>query len=225
MALALNAFAPVALAADAALERPAERVNTPAPAPSLDVARDEEAELLDRLALGDQSAFRILVERHIDRMFALALRILGSRDDAEDVVQDTFLKVWSRRAEYQQGRAKFSTWLYRVVTNRCIDLRRRPRTEDVEAVPEPADLTPDAMSSLQRSEVAGMLDEAMNSLPEQQRIAVILSYHEEMSNADIADIMGTTVMAVESLLKRGRQQLKKALRRNEGDIRQTFTDA
>ena len=197
----------------------------PAVASGIDSARDEEAALLDRLAMGDQEAFRVLVERNIDRMFALALRILGNRDDAEDVVQDTFLKVWSRRAEYQQGRAKFSTWLYRVVTNRCIDLRRRPRTEDVDTVPEPADAAPDAVCTLQQSEVAGMLDEAMNSLPEQQRVAVILSYHDDMSNAEIAEIMGTTVMAVESLLKRGRQQLKKVLRRNEGAIRQTFTDA
>jgi RNA polymerase sigma-70 factor (ECF subfamily) len=180
--------------------------------------------LLDRLGANDEAAFRCLVERHIDRAYAIALRILGSRADAEDVVQDTFLKIWTRRGEWQQGRAKFSTWLYRVVTNRCIDLRRRPRTEDVEAVPEPADKQPDAVSAMQRSEVFNMLEEAMNLLPEQQRIAVILSYHEDMSNAEIAEVMETTIAAVESLLKRGRQQLKKILRRNEGDIRHSFTD-
>ena len=188
------------------------------------VVHDEDCELLDRLGANDEAAFRCLVERHIDRAYAIALRILGSRADAEDVVQDTFLKIWTRRGEWQQGRAKFSTWLYRVVTNRCIDLRRRPRTEDVEAVPEPADKQPDAVSAMQRSEVFNMLEEAMNLLPEQQRIAVILSYHEDMSNAEIAEVMETTIAAVESLLKRGRQHLKKILRRNEGDIRHSFTD-
>jgi RNA polymerase sigma-70 factor (ECF subfamily) len=219
MAYALDVWAPIDI--ETAAPKPAVRHELPADVP---VVRDEDCELLDRLAANDEAAFRCLVERHIDRAYAIALRILGSRADAEDVVQDTFLKIWTRRGEWQQGRAKFSTWLYRVVTNRCIDLRRRPRTEDVEAVPEPADKQPDAVSAMQRSEVFNMLEEAMNLLPEQQRIAVILSYHEDMSNAEIAEVMETTIAAVESLLKRGRQQLKKILRRNEGDIRHSFTD-
>jgi len=188
------------------------------------MVHDEDHTLLDRLAANDEAAFRQLVQRHIDRAFGLALRILGARADAEDVVQDTFLKVWIHRGEWQHGRAKFSTWLYRVVTNRCIDLRRRPRTDDVDAIPEPADSQPDAVSVMQRNEVSSMLEEAIKHLPEQQRVAVILSYHEDMSNAEIAEVMDTTISAVESLLKRGRQQLKQILRRNEGEIRQTFTD-
>jgi RNA polymerase sigma-70 factor (ECF subfamily) len=229
MAYALDVWAPIDI--DAALPRSegADSRSTKSVAPAelpadVQVVRDEDCELLDRLGTNDEAAFRCLVERHIDRAYAIALRILGSRADAEDVVQDTFLKIWTRRGEWQQGRAKFSTWLYRVVTNRCIDLRRRPRTEDVDAVPEPADSQPDAVSAMQRSEVINMLADAMNLLPEQQRIAVILSYHEDMSNAEIAEVMETTIAAVESLLKRGRQQLKKILRRNEGDIRHSFTD-
>ena len=185
---------------------------------------DEDQPLLDRLAASDEAAFRELVQRHIDRAFGLAVRILGGKADAEDVVQDTFLKVWIHRGEWQHGRAKFSTWLYRVVTNRCIDLRRRPRADDVEAIPEPADARPDAVSTMHRHQVSTILDEAIKRLPEQQRVALILSYHEDMSNADIADVMETTVSAVESLLKRGRQQLRAILRQNEGDIRQSFTD-
>jgi RNA polymerase sigma-70 factor (ECF subfamily) len=185
---------------------------------------DEDQPLLDRVANSDEVAFRCLVERHIDRAFAIALRILGSRADAEDVVQDSFLKVWTHRGQWQQGRAKFSTWLYRVITNRCIDLRRKPRTDDVDAIPEPADMHPDAVSVMQQGEVLSLLEQAMNLLPEQQRVAIILSYHEDMTNAEVAEVMETTVSAVESLLKRGRQQLKKLLRRNEGDIRHSFTD-
>ena len=185
---------------------------------------DDDQPLLDRLAASDEAAFRELVQRHIDRAFGLAVRILGGKADAEDVVQDTFLKVWIHRGEWQHGRAKFSTWLYRVVTNRCIDLRRRPRTDDVDAIPEPMDARPDAVSTMHRHQVSTILDEAIKRLPEQQRIALILSYHEDMSNAEIAEVMETTVSAVESLLKRGRQQLRAILRRNEGDIRQSFTD-
>lgn len=191
---------------------------------SAPAATDEDDELLRRLAGNDEVAFRTLVSRHVDRAFSIALRILGSRADAEDVVQDTFLKVWIHRGRWEHGRAKFSTWLYRVVMNRSIDLHRRPRTENVDAIPEPMDSRPDAVSVLHRSEVTAMLEAAMAELPEQQRVAVILSYHESMSNAEIADVMDTTVAAVESLLKRARQQLKSMLRRKEGDIRHSFTD-
>ena len=185
---------------------------------------DEDKELLDRLATGDEAAFRDLVERHIDRAYAIALRIVGNAADAEDVVQDTMLKVWTHRGRWQHGRAKFSTWLYRVVSNRCIDLRRKPRTENVDVVPEVADSKPDASSVIERAEMNDLLEAAMLRLPEQQRLAVILSYHENMSNGEIAEVMDTTIAAVESLLKRGRQQLRELLRRHERDIRGAFTD-
>nr|WP_245428691.1 RNA polymerase sigma factor [Rhodoplanes elegans] len=192
--------------------------------PTVENAGEPDDELLRRIGENDELAFRTLVERHVDRAFALALRILENRADADDVVQDSLLKVWTHRHRWECGRAKFSTWLYRVVTNRCIDLRRRPRNEDVEAVGEVADGAPDAVTAMHRSEVSELLDAAMNRLPDQQRIAIILSYHETMSNAEIADVMDTTVSAVESLLKRARQQLRKLLRRSEPDIRQALTD-
>lgn len=185
---------------------------------------DDDQPLLDRLAASDEAAFRELVQRHIDRAFGLAVRILGGKADAEDVVQDTFLKVWIHRGEWQHGRAKFSTWLYRVVSNRCIDLRRKPRTENVDVVPEVADTQLDASTVIERNEIGNLLEVAMQRLPEQQRVAVILSYHENMSNGEIAEVMDTTVAAVESLLKRGRQQLREMLKRHERDLRGAFTD-
>jgi RNA polymerase sigma-70 factor (ECF subfamily) len=227
MAYALDIWAP-ADSAPAVISKAESSSSEPVRASREDVTlapvQDEDEELLNRLASNDEAAFRLLVERHIDRAFGIALRIVGSRADAEDVVQDTMLKVWTHRGRWQHGRAKFSTWLYRVVTNRCIDLHRRPRTDNVDAVPEPADAQPDVVSTMQRDEVTHMLENAMQRLPEQQRVAVILSYHENMSNGEIAEVMDTTVSAVESLLKRGRQQLRDLLRRHEPDIRHSFTD-
>ncbi|MEH2483122.1 RNA polymerase sigma-70 factor (ECF subfamily) [Nitrobacteraceae bacterium AZCC 2146] len=227
MAYALDIWAP-ADSAPAVISKAESSSPEPMRASRDDVTlapvQDEDEELLNRLASNDEAAFRLLVERHIDRAFGIALRIVGSRADAEDVVQDTMLKVWTHRGRWQHGRAKFSTWLYRVVTNRCIDLHRRPRTDNVDAVPEPADAQPDVVSTMQRDEVTHMLENAMQRLPEQQRVAVILSYHENMSNGEIAEVMDTTVSAVESLLKRGRQQLRDLLRRHEPDIRHSFTD-
>jgi RNA polymerase sigma-70 factor (ECF subfamily) len=229
MSYALDVWAPAEaeIATTMPLDAPLQPAADIAPAAvplAPDVVIDEDSELLDRLAGGDEAAFRALVERHIDRAYAIALRIVGNAADAEDVVQDTMLKIWSHRGRWQHGRAKFSTWLYRVISNRCIDLRRKPRTENVEAVPEVADGQPDAASVIERNELNSMLEVAMQRLPEQQRIAVILSYHENMSNGEIAQVMDTTVAAVESLLKRGRQQLRQLLRKHERDIRTAFTD-
>jgi RNA polymerase sigma-70 factor (ECF subfamily) len=185
---------------------------------------DSDDHLLARIGNDDQEAFRLLVERHIDRAYALALRILKNAADAEDVVQDSLLKVWSQRGRWEGGRAKFSTWLYRVVTNRCIDLRRQSRTDGMDDMSQFVDEKPDAFATLHREEVGHLLESAIQKLPEQQRIAVVLSYHQGLGNAEIADVMETTVSAVESLLKRGRQQLRHLIRRSGDDMLQAFAD-
>jgi RNA polymerase sigma-70 factor (ECF subfamily) len=184
---------------------------------------DRAEQLMALVCAGDESAFRELVELHVDKAFALALRILRNAADAEDVVQDTFVKIWAQPARWQPGRARFSTWLYRVVTNRCLDLCRKPKTGDIDDAPEVVDAGVDALSMVHTLEVHGLLDRAMSGLPPQQRIALILSYHDDLSNPEIAQVMDTTVAAVESLLKRGRNQLRAVLRGHEGDIRESFT--
>ena len=130
-------------------------------------------ERIARLVEGDVLGQRDwqLIERHADRGFALALRILKNADDADDVVQDSFLKLWTHRKRMEIGRAKFSTWLYRVITNRCIDLRRKPAMDDIETVPEVADETEDALSRLHRASMTSLLEAALSRLPDQQRIA------------------------------------------------------
>ena len=91
-------------------------------------------------------------------------------------------------------------------------------------MPEVADTQLDTSTVIERNEIGNLLELAMQRLPEQQRVAVILSYHENMSNGEIAEVMDTTVAAVESLLKRGRQQLRELLKRHERDLRGAFTD-
>lgn len=179
---------------------------------------DDEA-LLARMKQDDAAAYRQLVERHVDRAYAIALRVLGNQADAEDVAQECLVKVWTHRQNWQDGKAKFSTWLYRVVVNRCIDLRRRPTNDCIDDVPEPMDDEADSVTSIHRGQVYGKLSDAMGRLPEQQRLALTLSYFDDLGNAEIAEIMQTTISAVESLLKRGRQALRDKLRRSERDVR------
>lgn len=225
MALQMENPPGVKMAPCAVDDKEAERtaVNIDPPAGRRRRPEDEDDRLLQRVAENDELAFRQLVERHVDRAYGLALRILRNPTDAEDVSQEVMVKIWTHRGSWQAGNAKFSTWLYRVVTNRCIDLHRRPRTEGIEKAPEQTDKGPDALVSMQRNEVASMLDSAMSRLPDQQRIALILSYTDGLKNSEIAEIMETTVMAVESLLKRGRQKLRQHLQGSEEDIRESFT--
>lgn len=203
----------------------AERLFPTDSSPGRERPRDEDDLLIERIAQGDEAAFRQLVERHVDRAFGLALRILRNHTDAEDVVQDVLLKVWTQGSAWRAGQAKFSTWLYRVVTNRCLDLCRKPKTTDLDKAPEVEDGQPDALSAIHVGEISGQLEQAMRRLPDQQRIALILSYHDDLSNAEIAEIMETSVQAVESLLKRGRQHLRKILAGLEGEIRESFRNA
>jgi RNA polymerase sigma-70 factor (ECF subfamily) len=192
---------------------------TAAPATEL----DDDA-LLERMKADDSEAYRILVERHVDRAYALALRTLRNPADAEDVAQEALVKAWTHRHSWQPGKAKFSTWLYRVVFNRCIDLKRMPSSACLDDVAEPEDDCPDSVDSIHRRQVYGRLEDALATMPEQQRAALTLAYFDEMGNAEIATVLGTTVQAVESLLKRGRQGLRERLRRSERDIRHIFAE-
>jgi RNA polymerase sigma-70 factor (ECF subfamily) len=177
-----------------------------------------DEELLRRMQRDDQQAFRLLVERHIDRAYGIALRILRNTADAEDVAQEALVRTWTNRHAWEAGRAKFSTWLYRVVVNRCIDIKRSPVGEGLDEVSEPIDDSDDTVTVIHNREVRNLLDVALGRLPAQQRAAVVLSYYEDCSNAQVAEIMGTTIDAVESLLKRGRHRLREILRHSEREF-------
>lgn len=175
--------------------------------------------LLNRVRDNDADAYRILVERHIDHAYSLALRMLKRPADAEDVTQDAFVKVWINRHRWQSKGAKFTTWLYRVIVNRCIDFQRMPHSEPIEDVPEPIDEAEDVLTSIHKGQVYNKLDTALSRLPKRQRAVLALSYYEEMNNGEVAAVLGLSVSAVESLLKRGRQTLRGLLRRAEKDVR------
>ncbi|WP_319483319.1 RNA polymerase sigma factor [uncultured Cohaesibacter sp.] len=188
-----------------------------------DLVALSDDELLGLIALGQEEAFQALVERHIDRGYAVAYRILQDGPEAEDVLQDAFLQVWTRRGSWKAGRAKFSTWLFKVVTNRCIDLLRKNRTSAMEELPDVKDDSSNQSAVLEMQEAIDLLEDAVAKLPDQQRIAIVFSYNESMSNSEIAEIMETSVSAVESLLKRGRQKLRDSLKSHSADILSLFT--
>jgi len=159
---------------------------------------------------GDRDAFRVLVTRHIDRITGLARRIAGSAD-AEDIAQDVFLKVWARRTQWERGAGTFRTWLYRVALNQAIDRLRKRKTVSLDETSEVADETAGPLETCQANETVARLRAALVHIPERQRIAITLYYHEDLTAAQVATIMSLKTNAVESLLKRGRRSLREFL--------------
>ena len=163
-----------------------------------------------RVAQGDERAFQLLSRRHLPAMLGLARRILGNAAEAEDVAQEAFMRVWTHAPRWQPL-AQFRTWLTRIVTNLCLDRKRRAPWVELEAAGEIADPGPDAGQKAEEDERERMLAAAIEKLPVRQRSAIVLTYGEGMSNAQVAEILDTSVSAVETLLVRGKQNLRRAL--------------
>lgn len=175
-----------------------------------------DARLMEGLSCGDMRCLGELVTRHQQAARRLAYRWLGSWDDAEDVAQDAFVRVLSAAGRYQPT-ANFTTWLYRIVVNLCMDQKRkRGRRGTVSLTPgmDAVDATDGAADTLAASEQAERVRQALASLPERQRMAVILLRYEGLTYRQIAEAMETTEAAVDSLLSRAWA----TLRRNLADV-------
>ncbi|MBY6137002.1 RNA polymerase sigma factor [Nocardioides marinus] len=169
--------------------------------------------LLRLYANGDRRAAAELTTRLAPRVYGVAMRVMNSHAEAEDVTQEAMLRLWKMAPDWQPGAAKVSTWLYRVAMNLCIDRKRRARGGhvDLDAVPEPPDQGQSAAERMQETARQDALQGALMRLPERQRQAVVLRHLEELSNPEIAAIMEITVEAVESLTARGKRALAAAL--------------
>jgi len=174
-------------------------------------AWQDEAELIGRVAAGSAAASRLLVDRYLPLITRYAYRCLGDAAEAEDIAQETFMRLW-RQAPAWQPRAQLSTWLYRVAHNLCVDRLRARRTRTGAPLPEPPEPPPQAPALLERREVTAAVVRALDELPPRQRTALALVYYEGLKNYEAAEVMGVQVDALESLLARGRRKLKQRLR-------------
>lgn len=163
--------------------------------------------MLRRYLAGDGRAFDLLMEAHENRVFAVCLRILRDRDAALDAVQETFITVL-RKAGGFEGRAAFSTWLYRIAVNTCYDMLRRRGRRRTYPLPEARDLPdPTAGNPLEAAELRPAIEEALAELPEEFAPAVILSDLEGLPLQTVADILEVPLGTVKSRVFRGRRML------------------
>lgn len=180
--------------------------------PSVD-ATEPEIEWMARIRDGDMEALRLLVETHQARVIGTISKMLGSEAESEDLAQQVFIRIWKSAPRYKPT-AKFTTWLFRITRNLVFNELRRKRhfADQSEETPEPAeraDKEPDQI--LLGEELQLAIQDAINRLPESQRMAIILRRYEEMPYEEIAKIMETTVPAVKSILFRARAELRERL--------------
>lgn len=179
-----------------------------------DVARDPDQPLVARAAAGDARAFERLVERHGTYAYNLALRTLRDPREAEDATQEALIRAWRALPRFRRG-ARFRTWLYRIVVNCCYD--RLPGLKRELAALDPADL-PGLSSggtlraaSAERQELRAALQQAIDELPDAQRLLITLRHLQEMSYAEIADATGMPLGTVKTGIFRARRALRTVL--------------
>ncbi|MBI5366020.1 MAG: sigma-70 family RNA polymerase sigma factor [Planctomycetes bacterium] len=179
-----------------------------------DYTEDPDVRLMLAFQRGDEEAFAALVTKYQRSVLGTIYRYTGDRDACDDLAQDIFVRVWNARASYAPS-AKFGTWLFRIVTNMCLNeirdrrLRRTlPLVEDdlLGAGAERAHERPTQV--VRREELREQVREALSRLPPNQRLALILDKFEDLSYEEIAARMSLTTMAVKSLLFRARASLK-----------------
>ena len=172
---------------------------------------ESDEALMARIADGDRAAAGLLMQRRLPRIIGLANRMLNDPVAAEDIAQETFIRVWKAAPRWEAGRAQVSTWMSRIAINLCHDRRRKHREVLPETLPERRDPTLDQEGTVVRTETQNRVAEAMTQLPERQKLAMELVHFQEMSNIDAAETMSVSVEALESLLARGRRKLRSIL--------------
>ncbi len=178
-----------------------------------------DADLLRAYVDGTMAAAEELAQRLLPGALAQATRMLADRAAAEDVAQDAMMRLWRQAPAWREGEAQVSTWLYRVVSNLCIDfIRKRKRNVPLDAVADPPDPGESAADQMQTNARITALSEALGQLPERQAQAVALRHLEGLSNPEIAEIMDISVRSVESLTARGKRALAAVLAGRKAEL-------
>jgi len=182
-----------------------------------------DSEVIKLILQGDKEKFRMLVEQYQQMVFRTCMGFLHNKDDADDLTQDVFIQVYQSLPRFK-GDSAFSTWLYRIAVNASLNkIRKSPlklmlqRFENIagnkneKEIYPPVPVEEDPENILIRREHIEWVQRALDTLPENQRIAIVLSKYDDLSQKEIAEIMNTTEGAVEALLQRAKKNLREKL--------------
>jgi RNA polymerase sigma-70 factor, ECF subfamily len=175
---------------------------------------DLDYAVLRRVARGDQAALEELIRRHQSRLYQVAYRLLKSHQEAEEALQEVFLKAYENAHRFEP-KATVSAWLHRITANHCLNLLRQRHPQDSldqDDYPALADPGATPLEILEEQDLGRRLEQLLDALPENQRRALVLKRFAGLSYQEIAAEMGLSSQAVDGLLKRARQYLKKALK-------------
>jgi len=176
-------------------------------------AEKDDQELLAFIQEGSHPAFAELVQRHTQRFYRLAFRYVQSRETAEDLVQDAFLRLWENSASWQpQRNSQFTTWFYRIVVNLCLDWQKKKRPVPLDEDLPLVDERETAYEVMARIQEQRLLEKEIASLPERQRTALNLCFDEGLSNREAAAVMGVNLKALQSLIMRAKTTLKERMK-------------
>jgi RNA polymerase sigma-70 factor (ECF subfamily) len=174
-------------------------------------ARASDVELLHAVARGDETALARLYDQYRVILFGLLVRILGSREEAEDILQDVFIQVWRRAGDFDEKRGKPFTWLVTLARSRAIDRLRllgsRRRLAESAAKDE-ADEVSDALSDTIQSGEREIVQRALAELPEEQKQALVLAYYDGLTQSEIASRLGTPLGTVKTRMRSGMAKLR-----------------
>jgi len=189
---------------------------------------DPDGELLKRIARGDDDAFKTLFDRHYRLAYSVIYRHIGVQSAAEDLVQEAFLRVYRNAAKWEPS-AKFSTWFYTIVSNLCLNFKRDRARDRLRLLGSDEDggnpleqlagvNDPEPDDEDDRAQKSRVIRDALDELPANQRMALILSKYENKSYEEIAEVLDSTVAAVKSMTARARETLRAKLSKHFHDL-------
>ena len=175
------------------------------------MSEDTDAELVFQLREGSTEAYQQLLDRHLASINRYVVRMMGNTIDSDDITQEVFIRLWEKSYQFNPEVAKLSTWLHQIAHNMCIDFfRKQMKTSDSNLEENSGGLEP--QKELLKVRQASTINQAMESLPERQRSAVVMCHYQGLSNREAAGILDVSVDALESLLSRGRKRLRESLK-------------
>ena len=173
--------------------------------------QQSDFDLVRQIQAGEDAAFDELMRRYKRPVVNFAYRMLGSADDADDVAQDVFVRAYHRIGDYKPGTGKFSTWLFALARNACIDKIRYRKRHPTEPLDGAAEMPARATDEIGAREIGEQIAAALDRLPEDQRTAIVLAEYHDQSYAEIAGIMKCSEKSVEARLYRAKQTLRQRL--------------